>query len=49
MRKTLSAASQPPHHDRHARQIEPRGSVPDNKQKDEARVERSFTLDVEAN
>jgi len=42
--KTLSAASQPSHHDRHERQIEPRGNVPDNKQKGEARVERSFTL-----
>jgi len=48
VRKSLSAASQPPHHDRHARQIEPRGNVPDNKQKGEAGVERSFTLDVEA-
>jgi len=43
-RKTFSAASQPPHHDRHARQIEPRGNVPENKQKGEARVERSLTL-----
>jgi len=44
--KTLSAAKKPPHHDRHARQIEPRGNVPDNKQKGEARVERPFTLGV---
>jgi len=48
VRRTLSAASQPPHQDCHARQIEPRGNVPDNKQKDEDRVERSFTLGVEA-
>jgi len=46
--KTLSAASQPPHHDSHATQSEPRGNVPDNKQKGESRVERSFTLGVEA-
>jgi len=44
----LSAASQPPHHDRHARQIEPRGNVLNNKQKGESRVERSFTLGLEA-
>jgi len=29
-------------------EVEPRGNVPDNKQKGEARVERSFTLGVEA-
>jgi len=42
--RTLSAASQPPHPDRHARQIEPRGNVPDNELKGEARVKRSFSL-----
>jgi len=48
VRKIVTAASQPPHHDSHAVQSEPRGNVPDNKQKGEARVERSFTLGVEA-
>jgi len=32
-RKIVSAASQPPHHDSHATQREPRGNVPENKQK----------------
>jgi len=48
VRKTSSAASQPPHHDSFARQNEPRGNVTDSKQKGEARVEQSFTLGVEA-
>jgi len=47
VRKIVSAASQPPHHDSHATQSEPRGNVLDNKQKGEARVERSITLGVE--
>jgi len=36
------------HQEQCARHSKPRGNVPDNKQKGEARVERSFTLGVEA-
>jgi len=31
-RKIASAAGQPPHHDSHATQSEPRGNIPDNMQ-----------------
>jgi len=48
VREIASAASQPPHHDSHTTQSEPRGNVPDHTQKGEARAERSFTLGVEA-
>jgi len=48
VRKIASAAGQPPHHESRATQSEPRGNVPDNTQKSEASVERSFTLGVEA-
>jgi len=48
VREIASAASQPPHHDSHATQSEPRGNVPDHMHKIEARVERSFTLGAEA-
>jgi len=48
VRRTSSAASQPPQHDSYARQIEPCGDVTGNMQKGEARVERSFTLGVKA-
>jgi len=47
VREIASAAGQPPHHDSHATQSEPRGNVPDHPQNGEARVERSFTLGVE--